>query len=174
MSEPRFEISHLADRPELAEGLIPGLLAHWRHVAPEQTWQSRAEKFRAHLNRDVLPIAWVAHAGGDVLGTAALRTHDLDGREDLAPWLGGVYVLPGFRRRGIASALCRTVEDKARALGFARLYLFTPDQQALYARLGWRPFERVVWRGLPSDIMIKELAEPPGAPPAPPPPAASG
>lgn len=53
------------------------------------------------MNRDALPIAWIAHANGQLLGTAALRVHDLEGREDLTPWLGGVFVGTHFRRQGI-------------------------------------------------------------------------
>ena len=65
------------------------------------------------MNRDELPIAWVAHANGQLFGTAALRVHDLEGREDLTPWLGGVFVGSHFRRRGIGAALCATVKDEA-------------------------------------------------------------
>ena len=152
-----MQISYLADRPELASGLIPGLLEHWRPIVPEQTWASRQQVFQSHMNRDALPIAWVAHDGDHVLGTAALRVRDLDGRDELTPWLGGVFVLRPFRRRGIAAALCAVVEAKARALGFARLHLFRPDQERLYARLGWRPLERLSWRGFESVLMIKDL-----------------
>ena len=148
-------ISYLADYPELIPALAPGIVEHWRPVLPEETITRRVDKLRKHMNRDTLPIAWVAHDHGEVLGTAALRIHDLEGREDLTPWLGGVFVLPAYRCRGIASALCGVVEQKAWSLGFDELYLFTPDQQALYARLGWHTLQRAVWRGIESDIMFK-------------------
>jgi putative acetyltransferase len=152
-----LDISYLADRPELARQLIPGLLEHWRFIAPEATWESRVERFRALENRDVLPIGWIAHDSERAVGTAALRVTDLEGRDDLTPWLGGVYVEPSHRGRGIASMLCGVVERKARELGFPRLYLFTLDRQSLYARLGWRMLEPAVWRGHPASIMVKEL-----------------
>ena len=114
-------------------------------------------RFRAHMNRDVLPIAWLAHDGDRAAGTASLRASDLPGREDLTPWLGGVYVAPAFRGRGIASALCRTVEQRARELGFNRLYLFTLDKRALYEHLGWHTIERAAWRGHDADLMVKWL-----------------
>ena len=98
-----------------------------------------------------------AHEAGQAIGTASLRASDLPGREELSPWLGGVYVAPAFRGRGIASALCRTVEERAAALGHDRLYLFTLDQQALYQRLGWRAIERTSWRGRAIDLMVKAL-----------------
>jgi len=152
-----MKISYLADVPELASQLIPGLLDHWRALVPEDTAEARRQRFQAHMNRDVLPIAWLAHEGDQALGTASLRASDLPGREDLSPWLGGVYVAPPFRGRGIASALCGAVEERAAALGYDRLYLFTLDQQRLYERLGWRPFARAEWRGHTADVMCKTL-----------------
>jgi GNAT superfamily N-acetyltransferase len=150
-------ISYLADQPTLAERLVPGLVEHWEPVIPGYTAEARAAKFREHMNRDTLPIAWVAHDDSEVLGTAALRVCDLEGREDLTPWLGGVYVLPQFRRRGIASALCEVVEQKARDLGVRSLYLFTLDQSRLYGRLGWAFLERMQWHGHEGEIMVKHV-----------------
>jgi N-acetylglutamate synthase-like GNAT family acetyltransferase len=126
----------------------------------DETVERRVEKLKGHLNRGALPIAWVAHEDGKVLGTAALRAHDLEGREDLTPWLAGVFVRPDYRRRGVASALCLAVEEGAWSLGFETLYLFTLDRHSLYARLGWRRLGSAVWRGHPSEIMVKDRAPP--------------
>jgi GNAT superfamily N-acetyltransferase len=150
-------ISYLADQPTLAEQLVPGLVEHWASIIPGYTADARSAKFLAHMNRDTLPIAWVAHDGAKALGTAALRVCDLEGREDLTPWLGGVYVCPPFRGRGIASALCVAVEQKARQLGASALYLFTTDQSRVYAHLGWKFFERIQWHGRDGEIMVKHF-----------------
>jgi len=152
-----MQISYLADQPQLATQLIPGLLDHWRYIFPEHTSTDRAAKFRAHQNYDTLPIAWIAHEKDVALGTAALRVHDLEGREDLSPWLGGVFVQPQYRGRGIATALCGMVEAKAAAMGITRLYLFTHGQESLYERMGWERLEPVVWHGHPCTIMTKVL-----------------
>lgn len=153
-----MEISYLADHPEFIETLAPWLVAHWRPIVAQETLESRITKFQTHLNRDVLPIAWVAHTGSQVFGTAALRVHDLPGREDLTPWLGGVYVAPQFRGRGIGAALCAAVEKKATTLfETPLLYLFTLDKQAWYRGLGWRMFDPCSWGGHNGDIMVKAL-----------------
>src|SRR5262245_6925749 len=83
--------------------------------------------------------------------------HDLEGREDLSPWLGGVFVGPDFRRRGIGATLCTTVEDAARSRGIQTLYLFTLDKQAWYSRLGWTLLAPCVWHQRPGDVMCKKL-----------------
>jgi GNAT superfamily N-acetyltransferase len=153
-----MEISYLADHPEFIDTLAPWVLEHWRPILAQETLEDRVAKFRAHLNRDTLPIAWVAHRGSQVLGTAALRAHDLHGRDDLTPWLGGVYVAPQFRGCGVGTALCAAVEDGAKTLSATPvLYLFTLDRQAWYRSLGWSVFAPCTWCGRAGDIMCKNL-----------------
>jgi N-acetylglutamate synthase-like GNAT family acetyltransferase len=154
------QIDYLADHPELIEPLAQERLAFYRELLPEYTLETHIARLRAHLNRDTVPIAWVAHSEGQVLGTAALREHDLEDRTDLTPWLGGVLVRPEFRRRGIGAALCRAVELKAAELGVNDLYLFTLDKQRWYTMLGWKHFQPCSWRGRPGDIMLKSLIQP--------------
>jgi hypothetical protein len=93
------KISYLIEHPEYIPQLARWLFEHWGSILGEETPEARIKKLKAHMNRDELPIAWVAHANGQLLGTAALRVDDLEGREDLTPWLGGVFVGAHFRRR---------------------------------------------------------------------------
>jgi GNAT superfamily N-acetyltransferase len=152
-----IRISYLIDHPEYIPQLAQWLFEQWDAILGEETPEARVKKLTAHMNRDKLPIAWVAHAGEQLLGTAALRVHDLEGREDLTPWLGGVFVASHFRRQGIGAALCATVEDEARSRGIQTLYLFTLDKQAWYSRLGWTVLSPCVWQQRPGDIMCKQL-----------------
>ena len=133
------------------------LFEEWDAILGEKTPEARIKKLNAHMNRDQLPIAWVAHANGQLLGTAALRVHDLEGREDLTPWLAGVFVAPQFRRCGVGAALCATVEEAAHSQGIKTLYLFTLDKQQWYSRQGWEVLAPCVWHERPGDIMSKRL-----------------
>ena len=150
-------ISYLIEYPEYIPQLAQWLFEQWNTILGEKTPEARIQKLKAHMNRDKLPIAWVAHANGQVFGTAALRVHELEGPEDLTPWLGGVLVGSHFRRQGIGAALCATVEDAARSRGIQKLYLFTLDKQAWYSRLGWTMLEPCVWQQRPANIMCKQL-----------------
>jgi N-acetylglutamate synthase-like GNAT family acetyltransferase len=151
------QISYLVEHPEYIRQLAQWLFEQWGAILGETTLETRIKKLNAHMNRDQLPIAWVAHANGQLLGTAALRVHDLEGREDLTPWLGGVFVASQFRRRGIGATLCATVEDAARTRGIQSLYLFTLDKQAWYSRQGWTVLASCVWHERPGHIMSKRL-----------------
>ena len=151
------QISCLIEHPEFIPQLAQWLFEEWGSILGERTPEARIKKLQAHMNRDKLPIAWVAHANDQLLGTAALRVHDLEGREDLTPWLGGVFVGSHFRRQGIGAALCAAVEEEARSRRIQTLYLFTLDKQEWYSRLGWSLFAPCVWHQRPGEIMCKHL-----------------
>jgi len=53
-------------------------------------------------------VALVAVVSGQAVGTVTLKSDDWRPREDLSPWLGGLFVLPEHRGRGIAGRLVAT------------------------------------------------------------------
>src|SRR6266550_7913825 len=151
------QISYLIEHPEYIPQLAKWLFERWDSTLSEKSPEARIRKLKTHMNRDKLPIAWVAHADGQLLGTVALRLHDLERREDLTPWLSKVFVGSHFRRHGIGTALCAAVENEARSRSIHTLYLFTLDKQAWYSRLGWSIIGPCVWHQRAGDIMCKSL-----------------
>jgi GNAT superfamily N-acetyltransferase len=143
-------IGYLADHPDDVLAVAAWLHDEWGWLTPGSTLAARLAKLRGHCNRDRLPIALVAHAaageGNELLGTASLRAADMDSRPALTPWLAWVYVTPQARGRGVGAALVRAIETLAGAREFTRLYLYTPDKQAFYAKLGWAEREWTHYR----------------------------
>ncbi|MBU9847241.1 GNAT family N-acetyltransferase [Rahnella ecdela] len=78
----------------------------------------------------------------EIAGTASVIRYELADRADREYWLGEVFTCVHMRGKGIGSALVRACVEKARAAGIDALWLYTPDQQALYARLGWQEAEQ--------------------------------
>jgi ribosomal protein S18 acetylase RimI-like enzyme len=87
----------------------------------------------------------LARVDGTAVGCASLgRPHGLGtGDPDRTGELRRVYAAGEVRRRGVASALVRAVEDRAVALGLDAVVLETGIRQpaaiALYRSLGYRP-----------------------------------
>lgn len=131
--------------------------AEWGHLNPDFTADTWRDAFRRECGDGGVPSVFVAMAGDQPVGTAALMAEDMDTRPDLTPWLASVFVLPEWRGQGIASTLIRRVEEEAVACGVDHFYLFTPDQQALYRRLGWRDHEELSYRGEDVTIMRRQL-----------------
>src|SRR5438094_9945327 len=130
------QISYLIEHPGYIPELAQWLFEQWDSILGEGNPDARIKKLKAHMNRDKLPIAWVAHANGQLLGTAALRVHELEGRQDLTPWLCGVFVGPHFRRHCIGAALCAADEDGTRSRGIHTLYCGTRDKRSANTTLG--------------------------------------
>jgi predicted N-acetyltransferase YhbS len=124
---------------------VPSLLAGWHHaewgelMAPWALDDALTELL-AHRDGE-FPATFVAIDGDTVLGSASLIDEDAPAFHDLSPWLASVYVLPGWRGRGIATALIEAVLRRAHRLGFAHIHLFTDGDGTLYRRLGFAVLE---------------------------------
>ena len=121
-------------------------VAEWGHYSASRTLESTEERLQRHAASDAIPITMVALEDGAPVGSAALVWNDMKTRPKIRPWLADVVVDPAWRRRGIGSKLVRRLVARARELGVETLYLYTPDQDRLYASLGWELVERLEYR----------------------------
>lgn len=108
-------------------------------------YEEPLEGFILHLDPDeVAPgrgafaLAWV---GIEAVGCGAVRLLD-----DSSAELKRMYVVPEYRRHGVAAALLRLLEHEARSLGAARVVLETvttpPAAAALYRGAGYEEIPR--------------------------------
>jgi GNAT superfamily N-acetyltransferase len=104
-----------------------------------------------------LPVILVAVKDGAPCGTAALRTGSIRTFDHLTPWLGGLYVEPRSRRRGVATSLIAAVSRAARARRAPALYAGTVEAQALFEALGWRRVADTTQDGAPVTVYATPL-----------------
>jgi GNAT superfamily N-acetyltransferase len=136
-------IAYLTDCPAYLSTVSAWVFGEWGAHMPGSTVEDLTRVFSGHLNRDRIPLTLIAFWDGQPAGTASIYVHDLDARPGLSPWLAAVYVAPPYRKQGIGSELVKAIERAARKLHIGRLFLFTPDQEHFYTRLGWSVLERV-------------------------------
>nr|NIR01223.1 GNAT family N-acetyltransferase [Gemmatimonadales bacterium] len=129
----------------------------WAQFRPGWTVQDFGDSIAARANTDSVPLTLVALEGQELIGTICLDTHDMAILQDLTPWLAGLYVREDRRNQGLGTRLVHAAEAKAAELGIHRLYLYTPDAERFYARLGWSLREKVVYHGCKVAIMEKGL-----------------
>lgn len=153
-----MEIAYLADCPEHVGQLARWHFGEWGHLNPGSALEEREARVRGRLGKGTIPTTFVALVDGVLAGSASLVEHDMDVRPDLTPWLASVFVAPEFRRKGIGAALVERITEEAQALGVAQVYLFTLDQQRLYARSGYVELEELEYRGQQVSVMVLELA----------------
>lgn len=121
---------------------IPVLANIWHDVLgkiwmPEIGMEEIESGYYEELNED-LPLAYVALYDGVPVGTCSLH---LDGgiRPDLKPWLGDLVVDSKYQKQGLGKMLLSVAVEKAKEIGFEKLYLFTfdPATPEYYQRFGW-------------------------------------
>jgi GNAT superfamily N-acetyltransferase len=111
--------------------------------------------------RTTVPSVLVAVMDGKLAGSATLLRCDMKIRNDLAPWLGQLFVAPAYRKRGIGTALVYAVAAEARRTGYDRLYLYTSGElPRFYERVGWSVHERVHYLGKERAVMQYDIAAP--------------
>ena len=159
MHSPSLNVDYLGKQQRFLPVLAGAMFSHWRSLLEAQgkSREDFTQSMQARCRIGSLPTALVAFEGDSVLGTAALKPEDLDIRPHLTPWLGGVFVLPEHRGHGVASSLVTRLVTEAQDLGLTELYLWTPSSESLYARHGWKVFERATYHELQICIMHRRL-----------------
>ena len=151
-----MKILNLNQVTELLPTLAQWHQQQWSELNPGETLQQRITRMQAYLGHDFIPSTFVA-MGDSLYGSAAIVTSDMDSHPELTPWLASVYVAPPFRQQGIGSTLVQHVMQQAAAHGIGQLYLFTPDREDFYLRLGWQVVQREPYRNHAVTIMQARL-----------------
>ncbi|MBI4764061.1 MAG: GNAT family N-acetyltransferase [Deltaproteobacteria bacterium] len=118
----------------------------WSYLNPNETVEQRIADMQSYLTDRLVPSTFIAKEE-ELLGSAAVIEHDLDTRPELSPWLASVFVAPEHRGKGAGSKLVIHVMEKAREAGISALYLFTPDKEHFYQKLGWQTISKETYQG---------------------------
>lgn len=154
-----FHFALLADRPELVPTIAAWLYDEWGHTYPDGSPRHTEVALRGRCQRDQLPLALVGFVGNEPMSTASLKIREMETHPQFEHWLGTVYVLPRFRRRGYGAKIVVAAEQVACGLGLEQLYLYTRHSETFYANLGWASIERPMYRQRPAIIMHKLLIQ---------------
>lgn len=148
-------IELLKDYPQAIPQIAHWYFDAWRDLYAPLTEDDVARAVAMRINIAHAPLSLVATADARVVGVVALKEHDMETRLDLGPWLAGLYVDSAWRGRGIGARLVTALERKAAAIGHRRLFLYTPDAERFYVKLGWQRCETIRYKGCVVTIMNK-------------------
>lgn len=154
-----IKIKYLCEYPnhldEAAQLWIDNIGIKWR---PDVNFDHIKSHLAEHLNKDALPLAYIALDGEKVIGLCCLRTDD-GLKNKYLPWVGSLCVAAEYQKRGIGKLLVETSKRKAAQMGFAHLYLFTFEQLVAkwYQRDGWEILENSTYMEHPITIMTINL-----------------
>jgi predicted N-acetyltransferase YhbS len=128
----------------------PSLLPAVAQLIYDEFWTGEADaspawmacRLREASDPSRIPLAYVALAEGEMVGTINLIDNDDERRPHLWPWLAALAVVPAWRSRGVGSELVNALLQAAAALDINTVY-FGTDGPDFYRRLGAVEHEQV-------------------------------
>lgn len=133
-----IEIKNLKGNMEDLERVSKWLYSEWGNNNPHY-WESWVK----YSNKESdIPQTWGIYVNHELAGTYSLWRCDLQSRQDLTPWFGGLYVSEKFRGKEIegkklGERMILHAIYQLKALGFKKAYLFTERTPNYYMRYGW-------------------------------------
>lgn len=153
-----MELRFLADFPEAIPVISQWYFDEWGHKMKGNSVENIVGRIRGMLNRDKIPLHVVALENGQIMGVSQLKIREMDIYPEKEHWLGGVFVRPEARGRGLATRLIERCLRLAESFGVETLYLQTERLDGgLYARLGWLPIEKTHYNGLHVVVMERPM-----------------
>jgi len=147
-------VCFLAEVPGHAATLARWHHAQWGALYTDWTLDVATNELLDHATRRAMPTTLVAMQGDALLGSVSLVLEDAPELRDQGDaWMASLYVVPQARGQGLGVRLAQALVAFAAQQKVERLWLFTPEHAAFYARLGWRPQGSAKLRGIPVQLM---------------------
>ena len=97
-----LSIALLADNISAVDKVSQWIVVKLASDKSEKNLKRMKQKTRASANRDRAPLMVVARMAGVVIGVAELKLNENKALPEYEYWLGGLYVEPAFRGKGVA------------------------------------------------------------------------
>ena len=131
------------------------------HEFPSDTVQTYLDQYSlaASEPEELIEVFAAIDSQDNLLGVATLVDDDeLPDAPEPGPWLAAVFVKPVARYLQIGSELVTNVVDRARELGYQKIYLYTEHAEDWYRKKGWIKIRDIVFLGLHHTVMQLELS----------------
>jgi len=137
-------IDYFGNKKNFAKEIADIWVHEWSNGYSKEKAKDQFEYNTQCYSTNKPPFILVAHKGNELLGTVALYLNELDSRPKLDIWLGSLYVKNNYRSKGIAKQLISKVIEKAKELGYKKIYLKTKDAQGYFEKQGWHHLESTI------------------------------
>lgn len=134
-----MEIRLLADSRDDAPQVAKWYYEQWEINNPDSSVEKITEKILLGAQRDQLPIAFVVHLDGQLVGAGEVKYRELPQYPGFNHWLDGVYVPSEHRGKGISTLLINFANNTAKECGVKDLYLRCEEHNVkLYEKYGYK------------------------------------
>lgn len=134
----QVKIDTLANYPQCVSQVVDWLYKEWG----DNNFKYWNSWIRNSINNEGIPQTFIIFVNNELAGTYSLWRCDLQSRQDLFPWFGGLYVNPKFRGKifngeKLGVLMQHDAINRVRTLGYKMIYLFTEKNTKYYNDNGW-------------------------------------
>lgn len=134
-----IKIENLKKYPQHIEKVVDWLYSEWGNKN-RNFWEAWV---KSSLFDCDIPETFVLLIDEKAVGTYSLWRCDLQSRQDLFPWFGGLFVEKAYRGKKycgdkLGEIMQRHAFDELKRLGYKDAYLFTERDPQYYLRNGWQ------------------------------------
>lgn len=140
-----IKIDYLKNHPDQIETCGTWAFKTWGHYTPDKNLKDYIESRKEYLNENFLPFTLIAFNDAKPIGMCSLaKTRGI--LPGLTPWLAALYVELAFRGQGVGTLLEKDICQKARDMGYQKIYCFTSDKTVIpwYVKHGWQ-YRELSW-----------------------------
>ncbi len=137
-----MKIYNLADKLDYLDNVVDWLYNEWGNhegSGNRNYWESWV---RSSLSQKDIPQTFIAVEKNILIATFSLWRCDLQSRQDLFPWFGGLYVNSDYRNQGYGKQMQLAAFDILRELGYKKVFCFA-EFSDYYENMGW-VFEEMI------------------------------
>lgn len=124
--------------PQYYDDVFNSIYTEWGKNNPNY-WKSW---IKSSMNPNGIPSTYVVVDNEQYLGTFSFWNCDLQSRQDLSPWLGGIVVDLSYRGKGIGLFIQEQAKQILLKNGIKKAYLFT-ELVGFYEKTGWSFVEEI-------------------------------
>jgi predicted N-acetyltransferase YhbS len=155
-----LQIKFLADVPQHAATLAQWTIDAWGQYDPTLNLQAAIAGMQDKLNKDKIPLAFVAFIDNQPVGMVTLKDKiKPKGYEDRDLWLGSHWVIDEYRNQGVGAALLEHACAKAREFGYKKISVWdsNPENPGWYKQHGWKEFAKDTYQNHPIVFLEYDL-----------------
>ena len=137
-----MELLNLADNLEYFEPVVNWLFDEWGQKGIHDNrvfWESWV---KSSLSKEDIPQTYIALEKDELIATFSLWRCDLQSRQDVFPWFGGLVVSKEHRGKGIGKQMQIEAMKILSELGYSEIHLFT-EITGYYEQTGWEFIEEI-------------------------------
>ncbi|MGH2758713.1 MAG: GNAT family N-acetyltransferase [Actinomycetota bacterium] len=148
MSETTIRRATVNDISALAE-LRLAFQLHFRPVTDETALRTQVGDYLARRLPTEECVAWVAENAGEIVACGVIVLYERMVRDGVGHegYVQSMFTQPGYRGRGIASAIVERMMEYARERGIDLILMATDDGRPIYERAGFQAADGYMrWR----------------------------